>query len=90
MLTTGEWCNSQQHVAPCVKVVEWGLSTERFGNVSSVLGRHPGRGYNLHRRPAKSHACRCSAIGTPLYNMQRDHQRILTPPTGGKVWISSS
>ena len=29
ILTTGEWCNkhSQQYVAPCVKVLEWGLGT---------------------------------------------------------------
>ena len=32
MLTTGEWCNpcSQQHVAPCVEGVEWGLHTRDF------------------------------------------------------------
>ena len=48
-----------------------GIGHERFGNVSSVLGRHPGRCYILHRKKAKSPACRCAAISTPLYNTQR-------------------
>ena len=52
MLTTGEWCgHSQQHAAPCVKGVEWGLGT-RFENSGSVLGRHPGL-FNLDSRGYK-------------------------------------
>ena len=38
---------SQQHVAPCVKVVECGLA--RRGLRISVLDRHPGRGYTRRR-----------------------------------------
>ena len=35
--------HSQQHVAPCVKGVEWGLGThiKRFENGGSVLGGIP-------------------------------------------------
>ena len=35
---------SQQHIAPCVKGVEWGLGTTAL-KMFSILGRHPGRGY---------------------------------------------
>ena len=28
MQTTGEWCNRQQHAAPCVRGVEYGLGTK--------------------------------------------------------------
>ena len=41
---------SQQHVAPCVKGVEWGLGTRGLRIVRMRFG--PASRQRLHRRPA--------------------------------------
>ena len=66
-----------QHVAPCVKGVEWGIGQEKFENYGSVLVRHPGL-YNLDcktrlHRPRR----RCVVIGTCILPP--------SPPPQGKV-----
>ena len=40
---------SQQHVAPCVKWIEWGLGTRGLGMVAAFW---PASRVRLHRRPA--------------------------------------
>ena len=43
MPTTREWCNpvSKKHVAPCVKVVEWGLVTRDLRIVAAFWAGIP-------------------------------------------------
>ena len=41
MLTTEEWYNSQQHVASCVKRVEWRLGTRGLKIVGAFWTSNP-------------------------------------------------
>ena len=42
--------SSQQHVAPCVKVVEWGFGTRGLRMMAAFWAGIPGRGYTGNQR----------------------------------------
>ena len=84
MLTTGEWCNPVSNMLHHVLKGLSGNWHERFENVGSVYGRHPGRGYTGGRRsPTLKMRCHGDTLLVALYDTQGNCGRILLPAHRG-------
>ena len=63
---------SQQHVAPCIKGVEWGLGTRGLRMVAAFLAGIP---VEVTQEAGVVPRCRRAAIGTPFqlpHTIRRD------------------